>query len=94
MWPLRISLGPFSLQAVEIAILLGSVMAMYCVRSGLATAQVAGRAVSQLFVVALVGGALGAKLFYAVPTLILGVSETGAPAWSSSPLKKPHSPSC
>lgn len=83
MWPLRIPLGPYSLQEVEIAILLGAAISAYCIRRRLATEQVSGRALAQLLVAALVGGALGAKLFYALPALILGVSEIGAPAWSN-----------
>src|SRR5687767_324188 len=81
MWPFHLHLGQASLEAVEILILAGVVLSALTARQMLVAQGIAQGRLLDLCLTVLVSGVVGAKLYYAVPSLALGVVEVGAPAW-------------
>jgi len=84
MWPFHVRLGPFAVTPVELFVLLGVALATALARRRMAAI---GLTWTQLFDTALgglVGGAVGSKLFHAVPLWIRGAESAGATlsAWS------------
>jgi phosphatidylglycerol:prolipoprotein diacylglycerol transferase len=77
MFPFRLGLGPFAITPVELFAFLGIALTAWLARRRMAALGVSGPALFDLALAALVGGAVGARLFYFVPLWLRGL-ESGA----------------
>jgi phosphatidylglycerol:prolipoprotein diacylglycerol transferase len=77
MAPFHVRLGPFALSPVELFAFLGVVLAAVLSRRRMAEFGVSWTALWDLALAALVGGAVGARLFYFLPLWLRGI-ESGA----------------
>ena len=75
MLPFTVRLGPLAITPVEVAITVGVVLAAIVGRRRLASIGVHGWELVDTALAAVLGGAVGAKLFYAVPVWIKGGSS-------------------
>jgi phosphatidylglycerol:prolipoprotein diacylglycerol transferase len=84
VWPFRIGLGPLALTPVEVFAFLGVLLVAWVSRRRMAELGVRGGTLWDLALAALVGGSIGARLFYFLPLWVRGL-EPGANlvgAWS------------
>lgn len=77
MWPFRVALGPLAVTPVEVFAFLGVALVAWLSRRRMAEAGARGGALFDLALAALVGGSIGARLFYFLPLWLRGL-ERGA----------------
>lgn len=84
MWPFHLRLGPFAISPVELTVVLGIAFVGFLIRRRTAELGVSRGGLLDLALGALLGGAVGARLIYAVPLWIRGAERGGAifSAWS------------
>lgn len=84
MWPFRIGLGPLAVTPVEVFAFLGLALVAWLSRRRMAEVGARGGALLDLALAALIGGSIGARLFYFLPLWLRGL-ERGSHlvgAWS------------
>jgi phosphatidylglycerol:prolipoprotein diacylglycerol transferase len=81
MWPFHVKLGPFALSPVELFAFLGLALVVALARPRVRALGVSDGGVLDLALAALVGGAVGARLFYFVPLWLRGL-ESGVHLFS------------
>lgn len=84
MWPWHIPIGPFAITPVETFALIGVAVATVFARRRVKPLGMTWGDMFDVSLAGLIGGAVGAKLFYAIPLVIRGVSTVGelASDWS------------
>ncbi len=84
MLPFRWQLGPFAVSPGEVFALLGAGLVALVARRRLAPLGIGGARLFDLVLAALIGGAIGARLFYFVPLLVRGSEGLGTlfSSWS------------
>lgn len=78
MWPFHLKLGPFAISPVEIFTVLGVALVALIIRKRTAAMGIPPGGLFDLALASLLGGAVGARLFYAVPLWIRGLQGAGA----------------
>ena len=82
MLPFRLPLFGWTLGPMEAGTLLGVALAAVLARRRMAPLGVPGTGLLDLSLGALLGGAVGARLFYAVPAWVRGVEASAAGPWT------------
>jgi phosphatidylglycerol:prolipoprotein diacylglycerol transferase len=77
MHPFHVSLGPFAISPVEVFAVLGVALVGALCRPRTAALGVSWGRLFDLGLAALVGGAIGARLYYFVPLLLRGLEQPG-----------------
>jgi len=77
MAPFRVGLGPFAISPMELFAFLGLALTAWLSRRKMAEIGVSGTALFDLSLAALVGGAVGARLFYFLPLWLRGLESGG-----------------
>lgn len=78
MWPFHVKLGPFALSPGELFAFLGLVVVVALARRRILALGVSSGALLDLALAALVGGAIGARLYYFLPLALRGQEPWGA----------------
>lgn len=78
MWPFHLKLGPFAISPVELFAFLGMALVVALARRRIRALGVSDGGVLDLALAALVGGAVGARLYYFVPLWLRGLESGGA----------------
>ncbi len=83
MWPFRLPLGWVALGPMEAGTLAGVLLAALLARRRMGPLGVSRLDLLDLSLAALIGGAVGARLFHAVPCWVRGLDAAAAGSWSA-----------
>ncbi len=78
MWPFHVRLGPFAIAPGELLVLAGLAVVTLLAWPRLRALGISGGGIVDLALAAIVGGAIGARLYYFLPLLLRGLQPASA----------------